>query len=59
MKNARAWLLAVYLSFAALALLDMLLAVIFPGREMIVANMIFSEIMRLGGVIAGFIQGGF
>lgn len=58
MRKARAALFAVYLAFAAVTLLDMLLTVFFPGREMVVAKMFFSELLRLAGAVATFVTGG-
>lgn len=58
MKHCKRALLAVYLAFAAVALLDMLLTVLWPEREMVVAKMLLAEILRIGGLIAGFIEGG-
>lgn len=53
MSPGRRALLAVLLAFAAVALLDMLLTVLDPGREMKVAHMVFAEIMRLAALMAG------
>lgn len=58
MRLAKRALVALYLAFAAITLLDMVLTVLFPGREMVVAKMIFSEILRFAGAVAAFIQGG-
>lgn len=53
MSFGRRVLLAVFLAFATVAMLDMLMTVFVPERPMQVAHLVFGEILRFAGLLAG------